>query len=614
MLLKPQLAKNQENHFLKWNGTMSSDWTLLSLSGHEDISKPYSYDILSMTSLSDKEISKLHGQKVSCKIGGSSNSQLERYIHGIVTHIERDRQIGGDDNNSFCVLRIEPSFALTRMGLSMRVWKNITVPDLVKLLLSENNINHLDFKLHDTYQKREYCIQYRESDFDFISRLLEEEGIYYFFEHELEQHKMVLADNPSSHTQSDSPFISWHHHMNALSEKCIYNWKSMSDVIPSEVLLLGYNMQQTTTISGRFSSQSDFKKIDNITYKVMLQLAERTTLSNKAKAWMEAYDTNTTIFKANTNAYWLGCGEVFILKDHPEDNDKYRIQGLTISASNGFGENADEFHSHMSLLRHSVNWRPVCTRTPPQISGVLTAKVVGPDGEDIHTDEFGRIKIKFHWDQKSTSDGSDSCWVRVSQPWSGNMYGTQFIPRVGSEVLVNFIQGNPDYPLVTGSVYNGQNKPPFTLPADKFESGFMSRSINGGVEDGNRISFNDKKGEEKLIISSQKDLHLTVKNNASTHVEKDVSNIIGKSRNTTIKSGNDNLELKEGNYILTTENGNVCIDAKKAIELKVGSNTINISSEGIALNGSLISIQSKGKVDLGGEGPTTIKGRTIEIG
>lgn len=620
MLLTSPLDTMQENHFLKWNGAVASDWLLLSLTGSESISTPYSFDIRSMTTLNEKGISEMYGQKVSCRIGHGSHDQPKRYIHGVVTHIQRDLQTG-EGKNSLCVLRIEPSFALLRMGRSMRVWQNITVPDLVKELLSERGISQLDIRLHNTYQEREYCIQYRESDFDFISRLLEEEGIYYFFLHSAQQHKMVLADQPSSHSESSSSLIRWHHQRLSLPEGNVYNWKSMSHLIPGEVVFSGYNMQQAATITGQSVSKSEANNVSYIAYTDMEPLAERSLLFSKAKTKMEAFDTNTSFYTADTSAYWLSCGEVFTLTEHPEYNDSYRIQALTINASNNFEESIGGYQCEIQLLRHSVNWRPVCTRTPPEIAGVLTAKVVGPDGEDIHTDEFGRIKVKFHWDQKSKSDGTGSCWVRVSQPWSGNMFGLQFIPRVGSEVLVGFIQGNPDYPLVTGSVYNGQNKPPFTLPDDKFESGFVSRSTNGSMEEGHRLSFNDKKGEEQLTIYAQKDYQLTVQNDATSHVKHEVNNTVGENRNTTINNGNDTLELKSGNYKLMAKNGEACIDAGKAIinctdsiELKVGSSEITISPGGITIKGEKISIKGNKVVDLGGEISTNIEGKIINIG
>lgn len=613
MSLIPQLVGKQENHFLQWNGSLSSDWVLLSISGHESISAPYSFDAVSMTSLSDEEISKIHGQKVSCRIGDSSDKKFSRNIHGVVTLIQSDKQTGLD-GNSICILRIEPSFALLRMGLSMRVWKNITVPDLVKELLSENKIYQLDIKLHNTYQKREYCIQYRESDFEFISRLMEEEGIYYYFVHESQQHRMVLADQPSSHPESRCSFIRWHNQRISLPEGCVYNWKSMSNIIPGEVIFLGYNIQQAKVMIGDSSSKDEFSKINNIAYRDMLPVSERTLLIEKAKARMEAFDTNTSFFTASTNAYWLSCGEYFNLTEHPEYNGIYRLQDISINATNSTGDDVGVFNSDIKLLRHNVNWRPVCTKYPPNISGVLTAKVVGPDGEDVHTDEFGRIKIQFQWDLKNAGEGKDSCWVRVSQPWSGNMFGMQFIPRVGSEVLVSFIQGNPDYPLVTGTVYNGQNKPPFPLPVEKFESGLVSRSIKGDIGEGHRLSFNDKKGEEKLIISAQKDYILRVRNDATTYVEHEFNKTIGGGRTTTINNGDDTLELKNGKYLLSVNNGGVCIDAGDKMEFKVGSNEITISSNGITIKGKTISIQGQDIVDIGGEISTVIKGKTINIG
>lgn len=653
MLLTAQLKEMQKNHFLHWNGAVASDFLLLSLNGSETVSTPFCYELRSMTALDEKGIAALHGKAVSCEIGDGIHNLPRRYLHGIVTRIQRKRDAYGQTE---CLFRLEPAFALLQSGRSTRVWQNMTVPDLVSKLLGEHNISQVDPQLRNSYQKREYCIQYRESDFDFISRLLEEEGIYYFFKHQENQHQMVLADHPAGHPSAKAGTLPWHHQGQVLTPGNIETWSISSSLIPGEVAMTGYNMQKAAAVADSNNSTSKTHSVDHLTFTDVTPLAERAEITSKAKNAMEAFEANTQLYDVTVNAHWLSCGEVFSLTDHPTDNDSYRIQALSFEATNNFESSTSSYHCEIQTLRNSVKWRPVCTRTAPDIVGVLIAKVVGPSSEEIHTDEYGRIKIQFPWDTENKNDNNSSCWVRVSQPWTGSKFGFQFIPRIGSEVLVSFIQGNPDFPLVTGSVYNGQHKLPFALPDEKTESGFATRSTSkGGMEDGHRLSFNDKKGEEKLTIVAQKDLLMTVKNDVTSEVTRDVKSKIGANRDMEITKGNDTLVLKQGSLHITLDKGDIeqkvtgnvttrlnngnysltatggsgkiktdktcVIESTQSIELKVGSSKIAISPSGITISGTMIKIEGSGTAELKsamttvqGSGMTQIKGGIINIG
>lgn len=653
MLLTAQLKEMQKNHFLHWNGTMARDCLLLSVSGQETVSAPFCYELRSMTALNEEGIAALHGKTVSCQICDSLHNRPLRYLHGVVTHIQHSRDA---DDQTVCVFRLEPAFALLQSGRSTRVWQNIAVPELVRKLLSEHQISQVSLQLRNTYQKREYCIQYRESDFDFISRLLEEEGIGYFFKHQENQHQMVLADHPGSYPPAKTGSLPWRAPGASLTSGDINRWSVSSRLIPGEIGLYGYNMQKAAAVADHQDTASIRQRIDHLKFTDITPFAERSQLTGKVSQAMAAFEANTRLYDATVNAYWLSCGEVFSLTGHPKDNDSYRIQSLSLEATNSFEESAGSYHCAIQLLRHSVNWRPVCTRVPPEIPGVLIAKVVGPSSEEIHTDQYGRIKIQFPWDTENHNDDTSSCWVRISQPWTGSKFGFQFIPRIGSEVLVSFIQGNPDFPLVTGSVYNGQNKLPFTLPDEKTESGFATRSTSkGGIEDGHRLSFNDKKGEEKLTLTAQKDLLLTVKNDVISEVMHEVKSKIGANRDTEITRGNDTLKLKQGSLYLTLNKGDMeqkvtgnvttslsngnysvtasggsgkiktdktcIIESTQSIELKVGSNKIVISPGGINISGTLIKIEGTATAELKGamttvqgSGMTQIKGGIINIG
>lgn len=645
MPLLDRSKESQQNHFLRWNGDVASELLLVSLQGNEALCTPYWYELRSLTRLNESRLSHWHGRQVSCRIGDGQQDLPHRYLHGVITHIRYAQRA---QNEAECILTLEPSLALLKLGRNTRVWQNIAVPDLVSILLNEQGISQPDMQLHDNYPKREYCVQYRESTFNFIHRLLEEEGIYYFFRHTESGHTLVLADHPATHSDIQGRTLSWHHDNRILARGSVEHWASTTSLLPAGVSLQGYSMLQATAVRNQQMASNSQPHVDGITFSDITPEGERAQLSRHAQNMMAIHEANTRYFDTRTRAHWLSSGEIFTLTGHPSGEMSYRIQAMETEAANNFDSDTSSYCCQLQAMSNDQRWRPPHQHLPPEIPGVLTATVVGPDSEEIHTDEYGRIKIQFPWDNKNPSNDNSSCWVRVAQPWAGGKFGGQFIPRVGSEVLVSFIQGHPDHPLVTGAVYNGQNKPPFSLPGEKNESGFVTRSTTkGSIEDGHRLSFNDKKGEEKLTISTQKDLALTIKNDAICK--------IAANRHTELSKGNDQLIIREGNMLFTLEKGNLhqnvtgnvttglkngdytlkvsggsgniqtdktlTLESMQSIELKVGSNKISLSASGISISGTMIKIEGSGTAELkgamttvSGSGMAQISGGIINIG
>lgn len=645
MSLTDNSKASQQNHFLRWNGEIADALLLVALEGDEALSSPYCYTLRSLTRLNEAQLKRWHGKQVSCRIGDGSKQLPQRFVHGVVTRIRYSQRT---PNEAETILALEPQFSLLRMGRDMRVWQQISVPDLVSQLLGENGIRNIDLQLHGSYAPREYCIQFRESAFEFIQRLLEEEGIYYYFRHSETGHTLVLADHPGSHTAIQGHNLAWHHHGSILTAGNIDRWSSSTQLLPAAARLQGFNMQQATGIDHREEASSSATHADAIIFNDITPQGERALISHQAQNAMATLEANTCDFEASVNAHWLASGETFTLTGHPSGDKPYCIQTLHFDAVNNFDDNSSSYHCQMRAIGNDQPWRPPHQHFPPTVSGILTATVVGPASEEIHTDEYGRIKIKFPWDSEKAHDDTCSCWVRVAQLWSGGKFGAQFIPRVGSEVVVSFVQGHPDFPLVTGAIYNGQNKPPFTLPGEKTESGFMTRSTtDASVEEGHRLSFNDKKGQERLTIVAQKDLSLTVKN--------DVISTIAANRNTELTKGNDQLRLKQGDMKITLEKGHwqqnvtgdvttqlkngdydlkvsggggsvktdkaLKLESTQSIELKVGNNTISLSPAGITLRGTMLKIEASGTAELkgamtsvSGSGMTQITGGIINIG
>ncbi len=634
MALLDHTKINQQRHLLSWVGDVGDTLLLESLKGKESLSSLFHYELTSRTRATESELSRWYGESVSCSIGGTTKSSPQRFLHGIVTKISYKQH---SLKEAECTLTLEPSLALLKMGRMMRVWQNINTPDIVNSLLKEYGINQVQFQLYSSYPKREYCVQYRESTFDFIERLLQEENIYYFFRHSVKGHTLVLADHPECHYPIIGDTLFWRADDTKLTESDVNSWVSSSSLLPERFTLTGFNISQATEIEVEQRIDGANKNISTVHFADITPDGERSLISEQTRKIIASYKANTHTLTATTNAHWLCSGEKFTLMDHPSGNKSYCIRTLTFDATNSFDGNSSIYNCYIQVNDNEHRWCTPQEKKAPEIPGVLTAIVVGPDSEDIYTDDIGRIKIKFLWNNKNNGENTSSCWVRVSQPLTGNRFGMQFIPRIGSEVIVSFIQGNPNFPLVIGSVFNGKNRPPFVLPDEKNESGFVTRSsANSSVDEGHRMSFNDKKGEELLTIIAQKNLSLMVKNdmkstilaNRSTQLDKGSDQLILKDGNinTTIEKGNwcqsvtgdITTELKNGSYILKVSggNGNIKVDkalnleSTQSIELKVGNNKISLSPSGISINGIMLNIEGTGVTELKGA-MTTISSNGI---
>ncbi|OAT23909.1 VgrG family protein [Buttiauxella gaviniae ATCC 51604] len=634
---------NQESRFIGWTGDCAKAWVLLSLEGEEAVSSPYRW-LARFTTANGADATSWLGKEVACRIG---EGEQQRWVHGVVMQLEQDHHRDGLD---YYHAVIEPRLVLTRLRKNLRVFQRTTVPDLVLALLKEHDVTDVKLSLSGDYQEQEYFIQYCESDFDFISRLLENAGISYFFTHREDKHEMVLADHDKAWTASKIASLPFHPTSGTQDHVGVLSWMVNNQLIASTADNL--NDFGCANVAQLHHLEANGEKD-----------GERQSACSEIR--QQRSELGSQRYRAQMNAFWLSAGESFELTAHPSANAKYAISKLSLSVQSNL-ESANGYSCTVACWPLAQPFRPERVTPVPSIAGMLTATVVGPDSEEIHTDEFGRIKIQFPWDEENKKDDSSSCWIRVAQPWAGNKFGALFLPRIGSEVLVSFIQGHPDHPVVTGSVYSNENPSPMTLPDDKNHTGFVSRStLDGEVTDGHRIVFDDKKDEEKLIVGSQKDLLLTVNNDAQI--------TIAANRTSELTEGNDLLTLKKGNSELTLEQGNFAqnlkkgaysvtlddgdygltlkgnqtikvdggeqkttisgggsllkadkacvIESSKEIVFKVGGNEIAITSSGITLKGTKITIEGQAdvavkgaKVDLKGSAMVTIDGGLIKLG
>ncbi|WGK60097.1 type VI secretion system tip protein TssI/VgrG [Pantoea sp. SS70] len=642
---------NQGRRFIGWTSDYASKWVLLSLRGEEQLSTPFRW-LARFTTADGADPGDALGKEVTCRIG---EEKEQRLIHGVVTQLEQQH---GQDGAGYFEALIEPRLVATRKRSGLRVFQNITVPDLVESLLKEHEITDVKRSLSGEYPEQEYYIQYRESDFDFIHRLLEAAGISYFFVHSDSAHQLVMADHANAWPASSVPDLPFHPVKGTQQNFGVLSWTVN---------------RRLATIKAKDLNEHGYSSVASLSHLDANGEKESDRQKASAELRQERVEQTHHHYVGEMNAFWLSAGEHFSLTGHPSASNKYGVRKVLLSASNNL-ESANHYSCTVECWPLQQPQRPECVTAVPRIAGILTATVVGPDSEEIHTDEQGRVKIQFNWDEENKNDDSSSCWIRVAQAWAGGKFGALFLPRIGSEVLVSFLQGHPDHPVVTGSLYSDKNPLPVSLPEGKTHSGFVSRStLEGEITEGHRIIFDDKKDEEKLIIDAQKDLLLTVLNDATTTVDNDVSVTIGKNRTSEITEGHDKLTLKKGNSELMLEDGDwiqtlkkgasriflkdgdfdlsikgnqtvkldggdqkntisgggsqlkadkACvIESTESITFKVGGNEIAITTSGITIKGTQIELKGLAavkvegaQVEVKGSGMLTLDGGLIKIG
>ncbi len=460
-----------------------------------------------------------------------------------------------------------------------KVFQELSAVDIIKEVLSDYGFDgHLDNKLSGTYKPRLYCVQYRESDFDFICRLMEEEGIYYFFSHEASDVKMVLADSVSAYQAvEEGPDLQFFFREEQFRRRAdhIFEWTAGERVTSGKVTLNDYNfeapkspLKSTKAMAKGKHSHKTYEVYDYPGHYRKGPLGE-----NYAKVKIEAEAIRHQTWNGAGNVRTLEVGRTFKLKDHPRGDDKtdflisqatYYLQietdyededtlgSITGSRLEFDPENRDTYRCVFEVVPKASQYRAALTTPWPEIGGMHTAVVTGPKGEEIYTDKYGRIKVQFHWDRIGEKDDKTSCWVRTVMPWSGKSWGMMAVPRIGQEVVIQFEEGDPDRPVCTGMLYNADTMPPWELPANMTQSGVKTNSSKGG--DGfNELMMEDKKDAELVRFQAEKDYQQIVKNNADITIgleKKDKGNLtqtIHANKVETIKTGDHTFKVETGN-------------------------------------------------------------------
>jgi len=524
---------SQDHRLIAVDTPLGKDVLLLQeLTGIEAISSLFSYELNLLAYENDSIVFKdIVGQKVTITL--SLPDGTPRYINGYVSRFTQ----GGTDARLFTHYHAQVVpwlWFLTRQA-DCRIFQNLAVPDIISQVFNLFDFKDFRLSLKGSYPQLEYCVQYRETSFNFVSRLMEEFGIFYYFDHSTEgKHTMVLADQSSTLPACPSSPVSYDTQVGGLEDpEVISNWHVGQEVRTGKYTVTDYNFITPST-----SLLANDPTVVDLSASHPLELFDYPGLhTNKdqgdtvAKVRMQEEEAGYMVVSGEGNCRGLMSGYSFELKNHyrGDQNTNYVVTEVRHFASAGQSYTtagtlgAETYSNHLTCIPASVTYRPPRITPKPFVQGPQPALVVGKAGEEIWVDKYGRVIVQFYWDRLGQKNENSSCWIRTSQPWAGGNWGAMWIPRIGQEVLVSFLEGDPDRPVITGRVYNANQMPPYTLPDYQTRSTFMSRSSKGGGSSNyNELRFEDLKGQEQIFMNAEMDMDL--------RVEKDSREFIGANR------------------------------------------------------------------------------------
>ncbi len=542
-------------------------------SGAEAVSELFSWELQLLADLQAKKHlsvkpENLVGQPMCLTLALEGGGK--RLFHGIVKCFAETGR-----GTRFANYRAElvPWLWLLTLTQDSRIYPNpdvpdSTVPNIVTSVFDRLKKNypaaHVSYRvdLRRKYTKWDYCVQYRESGFNFVSRLMEQEGIFYFFEHTANEHTLVMADHPSAHRACVSAAVPYNPTTGYTEAKdTVHAIEAEERLRAGAVTITDYNFQlpakdlavsQTTQVkrAGNAALEIyDFPAGSVDRFNAPGERLEDVKEEDRtaARLRMEAQESPHLTITGKSDCRAFCPGFRFELKGHErsELNQQYVITSVKADGEQAPSylnqeTNPKAYSNVFTCIPAWVPYRPACKTPKPVVPGPQTAVVVGKEKEEIWTDKYGRVKVQFHWDRTGKRNQDSSCWLRVAQPWAGKDWGAIWVPRVGQEVVVEFLEGDPDRPIITGSVYNAEVMPPYTLPEHQTVSAIKSRSSKtGAAANFNEIRFEDKKGAEQVFINAERDLDLRVENDAREYVGKDRHLIVKENQRELVEKNHD---------------------------------------------------------------------------
>lgn len=630
---------------------------LIAFSGQEHLSRLGEFTLRLKCKQPDVGSDRMLGQNVTVRVelhGGKS-----RYFNGYVTRWsgvteQRDSIAGGKDTRAYVYeATVQPWLWFLTCQSNSRIFQNKTVPQIVEeVFKAYGGLASFKNKTSGSSPQWKYCCQYRETDFNFVNRLMEQEGIYWYVEHENGKHSVTLVDNGSSH----QPYPGFEEvrfdREDRAGQEMLASWFGQQEIQPGRYTVNDYDPLKPRTNLQAFAVKPANHPFSSFEcYDWPAEYDDPSEGEFYARIRLDELHSRAQTFTGSGNVRGFQPGCVFTLARHPVEayNAKHLVVGAVYS-STGNAETSGasagfEFTSSITAIPFKQQYRPPRITPKPMVQGPQTAVVVGPSGEEIYTDEHGRIKVQFRWDRYGKADQNSSCWIRVSQAWAGNAYGAWALPRVGQEVIVEFLEGDPDQPIVTGTVYNGEHKPPYKLPDEKTRWGLKSRSSKGGgASNFNELRFEDKKGSEEVYLHAEKDQtlytkkkrtefvgdesHLNVKKDVFEKFEADVHHDV-KGDEMVKLGGGFHLTLADdwqgkigkkfavdaGKEIHLKAGMTLVLEAGTKLSLKVGGSFVDIGPDGVTISGPLVKVNSGGSAGSGsGASPEKPKNATAAPG
>ena len=621
----------------------------------ESLGRPFLYNLDVSSTKTTSDLLSLLGSTVT--VSFSTTSGTTRYFNGMLTRIVYGGLVGGASRYH---LELRPwIWMLTRIH-DCKIFQNMAPFDIITGVCRDAGFSDFEDKRQNQAGSTvlDYCVQYRESSLDFVTRLMEQYGIYYYFEHTDSKHTLYFADDPNSHTAL-SAAIKYQRQMTELRTVADHIWEFAADlrVQPGTYTYRDYNF---TTPSADLTAKS-------------MQPGAHEHGASEIYDYPGIYDTTTNgqkltdvriqeiaarrqTFTGSTNARSLLCGCRFTLSEAVDTalNAEYLViatithfgMGESKSSAQVQGELTDSYTCSFQAIPGATPFRLERQTNVPLIRGPQTAKVVGPSGQEIYTDQYGRVKVQFFWDRVNPPDETASCWIRVSQIWAGAGWGSNVILRIGQEVIVAFLEGNPDRPIITGCVYNANNTVPYPLPDNATRSTVKSNSSLGGGGS-NELRFEDKKGSEEVMFHAQYDYNKTVLHNETATITQDHTTTVQQgnraitvsqgnnsltvsqgNNSATISTGNDSLTVSSGNHSITVSAGSSSVTAAQSITLQVGGNSIKIDTSGVTITATQVSVQAQASLSAQGAsvsvnaqadmslqagGPLSVQGAIVSI-
>ena len=615
------------------------DFKVLSFNGTEGISQPYRFQLELVSERPDLDIEALLQQPAFFSFAGQGKG-----IHGLIHRVAQ-----GDAGKRLTRYHIDlvPHLAYLGHRTNQRIFQHLSAPEIISRVLADHGIqaDAYRFQLNSEYPQRVYCTQYDETDLHFIQRLCEEEGIHYHFEHSIDNHLLVFGDDQTGFPKLDRPTAYIQDSGLVADEPVIKRFAMRIEPRPSRVSRRDYDFEKPHLLmeaahKAEQPTEGDEQPIplpDLEDYDYPGRFTERARGKQLAKRSLERHRADYRLAEGKSDVPTLVTGHFLTLSEHPrtEWNDLWLVVSIRhegkqpqvleesvtsdVKDTDGFTQG---YRNQFTAAPWDVHYRPQLDHPKPKLLGTQTAVVTGPKGEEIHCDQYGRIKVQFHWDREGQGDDRTSCWLRVASGWAGNQYGGIAIPRVGMEVLITFLEGDPDQPLVTGCLYHKTHPVPYELPANKTRSVFKTLSSPGGGGY-NELRIEDKKDQEQIYIHAQRDWDENIENdqkirvgnerhdrveaNSYTELLAEEHHTTHADRKTEIKA-NDHLTigtnqhvklgtaqlLEAGEEIHLSSGMKVVLDAGSEITFKVGGSFVKLDPSGVTLVGPSVNINAGG--------------------